>query len=308
MRILKFNEAIVDWETDNIKGFYQDLLKIISNERRVDFDKVKSIGDKYDVEIVDYDTFHSELPNYEMRKDAPPKGSIPVFGLVNPNTHKARLVIQVTQLDRGLLQMAYHMLKHENIHVGQMKRKKDKSKGEFLGDIRDMKAYFSNKDEVMAFSQSVVDMIMDKNPKSLEEAKSELKYVRLWSDIKRNVDDKTKKRYIKYIYLYLEKEFEKLGIEDKRKPFPSKDKPSTEIVKDISKDVENIEIESEIDNMIKKAKTGVLTYKEYNDLFDDIFDKIQSTDNESKKIHLAEKLKKLNDIMNQEFSKERSGR
>jgi hypothetical protein len=223
MRILKFNEAIVDWETDNIKGFYQDVLDIISNERRVDFDKVKSIGDKYDVEIVDYDTFYSELPNDQLRKDAPTKGAISVFGLVNPNTHKARLVLQVPQLDRGLLQMAYHMLKHENIHVGQMKRKKDKSKGEFLGDIRDLKAYFSNKDEVMAFSQSVVDMIMDKNPKSFEEAKSELNSVRLWSDIKRNVDDKTKKRYIKYIYLYLEKEFEKLGIEDKRKPFKKED-------------------------------------------------------------------------------------
>lgn len=305
MRILKFNEAIVDWETDNIKGFYQDLLDIISNERRVDFDKVKSIGDKYDVEIVDYDTFHSELPNDEMRKDAPPKGAIPVFGLVNPVTHKARLVLQVPQLDRGLLQMAYHMLKHENIHVGQMKRKKDKSKGEFLGDIRDLKAYFSNKDEVMAFSQSVVDMIMDKNPKSFEEAKDELKSVRLWSDIKRHVDDKTKKRYIKYIYLYLEKEFEKLGIEDKRKPFTSKDKPSTDIVKDIPKGVENSEIESEIDTMIKKAQTGVLKYKEYNDLFDDIFDKIQSTEDESKKIHLATKLRKLDDIMNQELSKER---
>ena len=77
-----------------------------------------------------------------------------------------------------------------------------------MGDISKTKEYFSNKDEVMAFAQSVSDMIMDMNPKSLEEAIKMINRTPLWRPIQK-VDEKTKKRYKKYIYLYLEREFEK---------------------------------------------------------------------------------------------------
>ena len=209
MKYLKgFNEAIVDYETDNIKSFYDELSNKIETSKILTFEDVKEVGDKNDIEVVNYGTFYTELPSDQMRKDAPPKG-IPAFAMVNPNTHKARLILNVTQVDKRLLDFAYHMLKHENVHVGQIGRKKDKTKGEFLGDVRDKKAYFSNKDEVMAFSQSISDMIMSQNPNSMEEAMKMLPRNPIYRDVSRSVDVDTLKRYRKFIFLYLEKEFEK---------------------------------------------------------------------------------------------------
>jgi hypothetical protein len=212
MKYLKgFNEAIVYYETDNIKSFYDELSNKIETSKILTVEDVKEVGDKNDIEVVDYDTFYTELPSDQMRKDAPPKG-IPAFAMVNPNTHKARLILNVSKVDKRLLDFAYHMLKHENVHVGQIGRKKDKTKGEFLGNIKDKKAYFSNKDEVMAFSQSISDMIMDQSPSSMEEAMKMLPRNPIYRDVSRSVDVDILKRYRKYIFLYLEKEFEKKKV------------------------------------------------------------------------------------------------
>lgn len=219
--IKKFNEAIIDWETDNIKSFYEESKSLIDEKKYITRDELNDIGKKHGVEVVDYDTFFSELPE-EHKETAPPKG-VPVFGLVNRKTDKPRLVIQSNRIDNRILDQAYHYLKHENIHVGQISRKSDHiKKGEFMGDVSDKESYFADKDEIMAFAQTISDMIMTFRPKNIEEAKKELKFNHLWNDIKRNVDDKTKKRYLKYIYLYLEKELQKSGIKDERPSFPKK--------------------------------------------------------------------------------------
>lgn len=223
--IKKFNEAIVDWETDNIKQFYQSCLDVLEHGSqprdifgrstgKINFETIKRIGEENDIEVVDYVTFISELPTEQLKKDAPKKGEIPLFGLVNPVTHKARLVIQIPDLRIPHLKFLYHMLKHENVHVGQKDRKVNKNYGEYLGDIKNLKAYFSNKDEVMAFSQSISDMLMDEmpfvgKPKDIEDAFKRINHLPLWNSIKSNVDSETLKRYRKYIYLYLEREFEK---------------------------------------------------------------------------------------------------
>jgi hypothetical protein len=221
----RFNEAIVDWETDNIKQFYQSCLDILEHGSqprdrfgrpagKINFETIKRIGEENDIEVVDYDTFISELPTEQLKKDAPKKAEIPYFGLVNPVTHKARLVIQIPDLRMPNLKFLYHMLKHENVHVGQKQRKVNKNHGEYLGDIKNLKAYFSNKDEIMAFSQSISDMLMDDipmigKPKDIEDAFKRMQNLPLWKSIKSNVDSETLKRYRKYIYLYLEREFEK---------------------------------------------------------------------------------------------------
>lgn len=101
------------------------------------------------------------------------------------------------------------MLKHENIHIQQYGKKKVPEAGEFMGNISNKKEYFSNKDEVMAFSQSISDMIMDQNPKDINDAIRKLKFNPLYKDIQKSVDIEILQRYKKYIYLYLEKEFEK---------------------------------------------------------------------------------------------------
>jgi hypothetical protein len=64
----------------------------------------------------------------------------------------------------------------------------------------------------MAFSQSISDMIMDQSPNSMEEAMKMLPRNPIYRDVSRSVDVDTLKRYRKYIFLYLEKEFEKKKV------------------------------------------------------------------------------------------------
>lgn len=205
--IKRFNEAIVDWETDNLKDFYKEVKVKFKNSNHILVSDLREIASKYDIEVVNYETFYNELPTEKLKKDAPPKGVN--LGLVNPVTNNLRIVCDGTSISEKKFNYLYHILKHENVHIGQMDRKSDRKSGEYLGDVRNSKAYFSNKDEIMAFSQSISDMIMNSKPNNMEEAIKELRKNGLWSHIKNSVDDKTKNRYKKYIYLYLEKELEK---------------------------------------------------------------------------------------------------
>ena len=199
--IRKFNEAIIDYKSDSIKSFYDECIGGIQN-RVISIKEVKEIGDRCGVEVVDYETFYKELPEVE-RRTAPPMTAL--FAIVNPNTNKPRVVCNKQNLRKEDLDFIYHMLKHENIHIGQKSRRGDKGQGEGM-DPLDRKAYFSNKDEIMAFSQSISDMIMDSNPKDINDAISKLKTINLWTVIKSVVDKDVLKRYKKYIYLYLQQE------------------------------------------------------------------------------------------------------
>lgn len=201
VKIKKFYEAIIDYESENIKKFYEESLSIVQKEKEISFDNLVEIGKKNEIEIVDYETFISELPD-KLKKAAP---QAPIFGLVNPKTNKIRIVLLFKRIKLGILNHIYHIIKHENIHIGQASRR-EKESSEYYDDVRDKKAYYSNKDEIMAFSQTISDMILSDNVDNLEDAKKKLRYNRLWSDIKNSVDEKVRKRYIKYIYLYLEKE------------------------------------------------------------------------------------------------------
>lgn len=202
MKYIKyFKESIINYKSVNLSNFEADILK----EKLPSFEKIKEIGNKYNIEVVDYDTFYRELPNDQQRKDAPK--DVPAFAMVNRNTNNPRLVLNVKYLTNNLVRHCLHMLKHENIHIGQIDRKINKSIGEFMGDVKDMKSYFSNKDEVMAFSQSISDMIMQQNPKSISDAISKIKKNPLYMDISRHVDKNILNRYKKYIYLYIENEF-----------------------------------------------------------------------------------------------------
>ena len=79
-----------------------------------------------------------------------------------------------------------------------------------LPEHKKQKDYFSNKEEIMAFSQSICDMIMRFNPKSMESAIKLLNRNPLFLDIKKSVDNNILNRYKKYVFLYLEKEFENI--------------------------------------------------------------------------------------------------
>lgn len=200
----KSNESIVDYHSDDIKNFYDELVETLNKNGRLFFSQVVNIGQKHNIDVVDYDKFYNELPDSD-KSTAPPRYA-PCFALVNPINDLPRVVINVHLINRQIVDHIYHMLKHENIHVGQIARKNKRDRS--MVDPNNSKEYFSDKDEIMAFSHSIVDMILKGGVKTKEEFTKKLKYNQLYSEIKRSVDTKTLNRYHKYIYLYLEKELE----------------------------------------------------------------------------------------------------
>lgn len=172
----------------------------------VPFRRVVEIARKYNITVVNYDTFYRDLP--ELDKHTAPPRHVPAFALTDRNNNP-RVVLNVPGVDQRLLDYIYHMLKHENVHVGQFTRREEANPGmeTRLVSPEDKKAYFSDKDEVMAFSQSIVDMIISDGATSKRDAIRRLDRNPIYSDVKRNVSTEILQRYKKYIYLYLEKEF-----------------------------------------------------------------------------------------------------
>jgi len=165
-------------------------------------------GEMNDFDVVDYDEFYSTLSDRN-KKLAPPRYGVPFFALFNPIRNKAMFVVCDENVFRRLPmgQIIKDIIGHERVHAEQAKRKKDITYE--LPSPTDRKAYFSNKDEVMAFSWSIANSL-SKSYRDLKSAISGLSRIdqsehsRLWSDIKRYCDEDIINRYKKYIYLYLE--------------------------------------------------------------------------------------------------------
>jgi len=100
------------------------------------------------------------------------------------------------------------MCRHESIHVTQVHRRKIEVPSI---DINNPKDYYSQKDEVMAFSRSIVDEITENGSdpmKSESMIEKRLRRSQLWSQISRVVDPSIKNRYMKYIYLYAKEDID----------------------------------------------------------------------------------------------------
>ncbi len=204
--IRKFNESVIEPGGFGVKEFIDDIFRFVNG--RMPFESTREIFERHNIELVNYDTFYQELPD-DQKSTAPTKGhNPPIFGLVNPLTNRPRIVYQVPFIDPGLCGYIKHILEHESIHIDQISRRSGWIKYS-LPDPKDQKSYFSDKDEVMAFSQSISDMIMNgpHRPESMEEAIKMLNRNPLYMDIKRNVDSKILNRYKKYIYFYLKNNF-----------------------------------------------------------------------------------------------------
>ena len=199
MKYIKpIQEAIIDWQEQGIEEFRED---VYSHRLPIFFEDLAEIGAQHNIEVVDYPTFYAELPD-EHKSSAPPRG-VPAFATVNPDTFRARVVVGVPRVDARLFDYIVHMLKHEQIHIGQWNRRAVHRAGP---NPMDQAAYFSDKDEVMAFSHSIADQLIAMGLRDLDGVHKLLPKVRLYQDIRAAVDAKTLKRYHKYIYLYLEKE------------------------------------------------------------------------------------------------------
>jgi len=195
----KFNEAVII--PSKIEDDY-----IIS-----DIKDIKEYGERNDFLVMSYDEFYESLPSDKARKEAPPR-SAPFFALFHPVLNKPIFVISnnnaLSILTKGIID---DIIGHERIHQEQVKRRGKITYN--LPSPTDRKSYFSNKDEIMAFSWSIANDVINKT-NDFEKAKEFLisnkiqgrRYSNpLWNDIKRYCDDTTIKRYKKYIYMYLDK-------------------------------------------------------------------------------------------------------
>lgn len=183
------------------------------------FESAVEFGQRNDFDVVEYDEFYNSLGEADKRT-APPSRGVPFFALFHPERKRPMFVVCDKNVFRfmPMKEIISDIIGHEKVHAEQAIRRGGL---EFnLPDPRDRKAYFSNKEEVMAFAFTIANGLSKTN-RSLEEAMSQLdsqgndnfrgmgmrpaEHTMLWSDIKRNCDEKTIKRYRKYIYLYLEK-------------------------------------------------------------------------------------------------------
>jgi hypothetical protein len=178
------------------------------------------MGKKYDVDIIKLNDYMDNLPSDDENLSIPSDDDMrqmPMFGYVDPRTNKITIVFSnnVTHFMLQFLFFFKQILKHESVHLGQASRRPSQTTGEYFGDVMDRKKYFENKDEIMAFANTLVSNFMVfKKPETLDDAKRIMKkYLRdkedrMWVEIKNNVDNETLKKYLKYIYLYLEQEFD----------------------------------------------------------------------------------------------------
>jgi hypothetical protein len=210
MRYLKkFNEAIVDYKNEDVDDLMAEI-NTYPRHHRFQLSDLARLGTEYNIEIVDYDTFYRDLPQRD-KATAPPRHA-QFFALVNPVSKRPRIVLNLPMpfIPKDFFDQVplSDILKHEQIHVGQQSRRPNVDMS--LPEPTNKKAYFSNKDEVMAFAFSVAKEIVSMFPevRTPKEGFDKLienpRRFRLYGDIKENTDEETLKRYHKYIYLYLE--------------------------------------------------------------------------------------------------------
>jgi len=188
--------------------------KIESDSTIHSFETAVEYGIQNDFDVVEYDEFYNSLGEGDKRTAPPRRGGPPFFALFHPIRKKPMFVVS----DRNVFmfmpmkEIINDIIGHEKVHAEQTRRRNGI---EFsLPSPTDRKAYFSNKEEIMAFAWTISNDL-SKVSSSIEEGMTKLdkgfrgQGFQLWSDIKRFCDEKVIKRYRKYIYMYLDKIFNK---------------------------------------------------------------------------------------------------
>lgn len=178
------------------------------------FQSAKEFGDKHGFDVVGYDEFYNSLSE-ENKKTAPHRHGAPFFALFNPVTKRPMFVLVDENAARfipNFKEIMLDIIGHERVHAEQSLRK---GKIDYkLPSPLDRKSYFSNKEEIMAFSWTIATEL-SRVVRSKEEGMEKLQKGiggqagHIWFDIKKYCDDKTINRYRKYIYMYLDKIFTK---------------------------------------------------------------------------------------------------
>jgi hypothetical protein len=203
----------------NIKGFkdyttsvneavimpidYSELMRELSEacaQRPISIDQANMIAWNHDVKFKRYDEFYRSLPD-NLKHTAPPQNT-PLFGYID-DENNVTIVLSIPGIGFRELGFISHMIQHESIHKGQWERRANVEYT--LPDANDRAKYFSNKDEIMAFSQSIVEiMLSHQRIREMSQLRELLKTNPLYNDIKKVVTEDVLKKYNKYIYQYAE--------------------------------------------------------------------------------------------------------
>jgi hypothetical protein len=185
------------------------------------FESLIRYGQENEFDVVNYDEFYNSLPEAD-KKTAPPRHGIPFFALFHPVNKRPMFVLVDPNAARfipNFKEIVDDIIGHEKVHAEQTRRKGDIEYS--LPSPTDKKAYFSNKEEIMAFSWTIANGL-SKRHRDIKSAMNSLdedfvmhrmgvrpeEHKMIWSDIKRHCDNDVIKRYRKYIYMYLEKIFD----------------------------------------------------------------------------------------------------
>ena len=212
----KFNEAVILPD------------KSVSNAQLRTFDDVVDYGLDNDFFVVGYDEFYNSLSEAD-KKTAPPKHGIPFFALFHPERKKPMFVLcdkNAPRMIPNFREVIDDIIGHEKVH-GEQIRRRNPDIDYILPDPMDRAEYFSNKEEIMAFSYTIANGL-SKECNNIKAAFNKLEgkdeaprrgffrgpvqkaeYARIWDDINHFCEDKVINRYKKYIYQYLEKMFDK---------------------------------------------------------------------------------------------------
>lgn len=196
-----FEKIIIPDKLDNTTfSNYQDLVRY---------------GNDNGFDVVNYDEFYDSLSEKD-KKTAPPRYGQPIFALFHPIKKTPMFVLCDPNFMRIPIfkQILDDIIQHERIHSQQSNRM---SIEYTLPNPNNRKEYFSNKDEVMAFSWTIANSLhkISRDIKDATDKLSDVKkggmvqseYFQLWKAITSVCDESIINRYRKYIYQYLEKMF-----------------------------------------------------------------------------------------------------
>lgn len=204
----KIFEAVIS--SAKSKPFLEELRLFFDDKDKISFNKLAKMAAKYGIEVVDYRTFYDELPEL-WKKGEIPHSKIQIFGLANPVTKRPRLVVTIDPINKLQYKFISIVVSHEFVHAGQMERLKPGFIYIPPKTVYDLNLYYSDKQELMAWSKTIVDdVLMTFNPRSFEEAMEKLPKGHYYNKIKgifRN-DPKVWNKYLKNIYNYMKLEFE----------------------------------------------------------------------------------------------------
>ena len=180
---------------------------------------IESINNIFDgsVKFVERDEFVMSLPEGKERDNVPPCQFNPMglcFAAYNYHNDTVYIVVKPEYfIDfvktkfkfEGFKPHLNNILKHESIHKEQKRRR-----GEVIitnleiDPSKDITGYLSNKDEIMAYAETVVSELrgMSSDEQILKDLRAGRVRSRVYDDYKK-IGGETFKRFVKYIYMYL---------------------------------------------------------------------------------------------------------